>query len=117
MKLTSLIGSLSLAFTGAAAADTAPAETPKRIEISVTTSGFNPDHISVPAKTPLTLVFTRKTDQGCTKSVVLALEDGKKVEYKLPLGKPVEVGVTFPRAGTLTYACNMDMVRGTIVVQ
>ena len=83
----------------------------------MTTHGFDPDAINVPAKKPVTLVFTRKTDQTCTKSVVLTLGDGKKVERELPLDKPVEVAVTFPKAGKLGYTCSMNMTKGIIVVQ
>ncbi len=116
MNLRGLLIPLALTFGAAASADTTPAK-PSRIEIAVTKRGFNPDSISVPAKTPVTLVFTRKTDSTCTKSVVLTLDDGKKVEKELPLDKPVEIAVTFPKAGKLTYACSMDMVKGIIVVQ
>lgn len=105
---------LALVFGGSAFAE-APAT--KRIEIAVTTHGFDPNEINVPAKKPLTLVFTRKTDQTCTKSVVLTLDDGKKIERELPLDKPVEVAVTFPKAGKLGYACSMNMSKGIIVVQ
>jgi hypothetical protein len=33
------------------------------------------------------------------KSVVITLDDGKTLERDLPLDKPVEVTVTFPKAG------------------
>ena len=62
-------------------------------------------------------MVTRKTDQTCAKSVVLTLDDGKTVERDLPLNKPVELAVTFPKAGKLGYACSMDMAKGVIVVQ
>ena len=88
-----------------------------RLDIQVTEKGFEPDAINVPAKKPVTLVFTRKTDSTCTKSVVLKLDDGKKIEKELPLNKAVEIAVTFPKAGRLGYACSMDMNKGTIVVQ
>jgi plastocyanin domain-containing protein len=48
---------------------------------------------------------------------VLTLEDGKQVERDLPLDKPVELAVTFPKAGKLGYACGMNMTKGIIVVQ
>ncbi len=113
MKLLTLV--LPFALAGSALAD-APAKKPTRIEVSVTKRGFDPDSISVPAKTPVTLVFTRKTEQTCTKSVVITLGDGKKLERELPLDKPVEIAVTFPKAGKLGYACSMDMSKGVIVV-
>ena len=115
---------LLVLLTGAALADApAPKEVPKqaaaatRIEISVTKAGFEPGTINVSAKKATTLVFTRKTEQTCTKSVVVQLEDGKKIERELPLDKPVEIAVTFPKAGKLGYACSMDMNKGVIVVQ
>ena len=116
MKIRSLLIPLAFALGGTAAAET-PAKTPSRIAIAVTKRGFEPDNISVPAKKPVTLVFTRKTDATCAKSVVVAIGDGKKVERELPLDKPVELAVTFPKAGKLTYACSMDMVKGAISVQ
>lgn len=87
-----------------------------RFDITVTKDGFTPEDISVPAAKPVTLVFERKTDETCAKQVILDV-DGKKIEKELPLNTPVEVAVTFPKAGKLTYACGMDMEHGTITVQ
>ena len=118
MKISNLLFPIALLVAGSASADTPKtAKDASRIEIAVTKRGFDPDEISVPAKKPVTLVFTRKTDQTCTKSVVLTLEDGKKIERDLPLDKPVEVAVTFPKAGKLGYACSMNMAKNVIVVQ
>jgi plastocyanin domain-containing protein len=117
MKLRNLLFPIAIIFGGAASADAPKAKDPSRIEIAVTKRGFDPDEIKVPANKAVTLVFTRKTDQTCTKSVVLTLQDGNKVERDLPLDKPVELAVTFPKAGKLGYACSMDMAKGIIVVQ
>lgn len=114
MKFSSVM--ILLALAGSALAD-APANNPSRIDVAVTTRGFDPDSITVPANKPLTLVFTRKTDQTCAKTVVVTLDGGKKIERELPLDKPVEIAVTFPKAGKLAYACSMDMSKGVIVVQ
>ena len=112
---------IPLAFISAtASADTAPkknAKDPSRIEITVNKRGFDPGEVHVPANKPLTLVFTRTTEQTCTKSVVLTLDDGKKLERELPLDQAVEVPVTFKKAGNLSYACSMDMTKGIIVVK
>jgi plastocyanin domain-containing protein len=86
-----------------------------RIPISVTEDGFAPARVKVPQGKPVTLVFERKTDKTCAKEIVLEV-GGQKIERALPLDTPVEVVVTFRQAGELTYACGMDMVRGTIVV-
>jgi plastocyanin domain-containing protein len=115
MKLRPLLFPLLIAVAGTASAD-APKPDSSRIAIAVTKRGFDPETISVPARKPVTLVFTRKTDETCTKSIVLTL-DGKKLERALPLDKPVELAVTFPKAGKLSYACSMDMTKGYIVVQ
>lgn len=90
---------------------------PERISIHVTKKGFEPANVTVPAKAPVTLVFQRDTEATCTKSVVIKLGEGKRIERELPLGKPVEIVVTFPVAGTIGYACSMNMNKGTIVVQ
>jgi plastocyanin domain-containing protein len=111
MKLVVLVLSLVVGLTAVAGPG------PRRIEIQVTKRGFDPAEVTVPAKTPVTLVFTRKTEATCAKTVVLTLDDGSKIERALPLDKPVEIAATFPKAGTLGYACTMNMTKGTIVVQ
>ena len=104
------------ALSTSATADPSPAKA-TRIEIHVTEKGFEPASITVPARAPVTLVFQRDTDATCTKSVVIKLDDGKRIERVLPLKTPVEIAVTFPSAGKLGYACSMNMNKGTIVVQ
>jgi plastocyanin domain-containing protein len=94
----------------------APSPAENRIAISVTEKGFDPDNVSVAAGKPVTLVFTRKTDSTCAKEVVIPL-DGQKIEKPLPLNEAVAIEVTFPKAGQVTYACGMDMVKGTVLVQ
>ena len=110
------IGSLALlGFVAVATADTKPL--PRRIEISVTAKGFEPDRVQVSATQPVTLVITRKTDRTCAKRVVIQLGDGKKVEQDLPLDKAVEIPLSFAKKGELRYACAMDMISGVILVQ
>ena len=103
-------------------AATAPATTKSpavasRIQITVTEKGFEPEVVAVPAGTPVALVFERKTEQTCAKDLVLTMDDGKKVERELPLNTPVEILTTFTKAGKLDYACGMDMIKGSILVQ
>ena len=97
-------------------ADKAPPPSGDRIAISVTDKGFEPENVSVPSGKPVTLVFTRKTDSTCAKEVVIPVE-GQKIEKKLPLNEAVAVEVTFPKSGTITYACGMDMLKGVVTVQ
>jgi plastocyanin domain-containing protein len=127
MKTTYLLATVvSVALIGSACADKkkeqpTPAKpvaaSAKRFDVTVTENGFDPDKLTVPAAQPVTLVFTRKTDQTCVKKVILDLGDGKKEERELPLDKPVEIAATFPKAGQLRYACGMDMMSGTLTVQ
>jgi len=114
-KLLALIIPAILA--GSVYADPAP-KSSTRVEVTVTKKGFSPDNITVPAMKPVTLVFTRKTDETCAKSVIVTTgDDKKKIERELPLDKPVEIAVTFPKAGTLSYSCGMGMTSGVISVQ
>ena len=126
--ITTLLASLSLgtacnkdAPTSEPATATAPPTAKPaaldRLEITVTEDGFKPEDVKVPANKPVTLVFTRKTDNTCAKEVVMTMSDGSKIERKLPLNEPVEVATTFPTAGTIGYACGMDMMKGTVTVQ
>lgn len=111
MTMKSLLVVLALA--GVALAD---APTP-RVAITVGRRGFEPGDITVQAKKPVTLVFTRTTDATCAKSVIVVVDDKTTIEKPLPLDKAVEIPVTFPKAGKLSYGCSMDMVKGTITVQ
>ena len=116
MEKLALWMALAMVACTPAAAD-APKHDASRIEITVTKKGFEPDNIKVPAGKPITLVFTRKTEQTCAKEVVVTLAPDKTIERKLPLDQPVEIVATFPKAGTLGYACGMNMTKGVIVVQ
>jgi plastocyanin domain-containing protein len=101
----------------AAPASATAAADPAKVQITVTEKGFEPDTVTVPAAKPVTLVFTRKTDNTCVKEVILTMGDGTKVEKPLPLDTAVEIAATFPKAGKVGYVCGMDMMKGTIVVQ
>ena len=105
-----------LLVVAAAGGRDAHADHPARIDITVTEQGFQPDAIAVPAGKPVALVFVRKTDKTCAKHVRLKVGD-QQIDRDLPLDKPVEIDVTFPKPGKLTYACAMDMVHGTITVE
>jgi len=89
----------------------------QRVSITVSKRGFEPGDITVQAKKPVTLVFTRTTDATCAKSVVVMVDAKTTIEKPLPLDTAVEIPVTFPKAGKLSYGCSMSMVKGTITVQ
>lgn len=58
------------------------------VAITVTDEGFQPERVTVPKGAPVTLVFTRKSDQTCATDVTFA-RLGKS--YPLPLNKSVRV--------------------------
>jgi plastocyanin domain-containing protein len=100
----------------AIAADKAPAAatTARKIEMSVTEDGFVPAEIKVKQGEALALSITRKTDKTCATEIVIR-EYG--INQKLPLGKTVTVNLTAKKAGKVRYACAMDMIAGTLVVE
>ncbi|MBA3501148.1 MAG: cupredoxin domain-containing protein, partial [Deltaproteobacteria bacterium] len=95
-----------------------PAAAPKatRVDIKADANGFAPSRIAVTRGTPVTLAFTRTSDKTCATEVVLVV-DGKRIEKPLPLGKRVEITLTFAKSGSIPFACAMDMHRGTIDVR
>jgi thiol-disulfide isomerase/thioredoxin len=93
------------------------AATMTRVDITVTDAGYTPARISIPKGRPVVLVFTRKSETTCAVDVHFVLPDGTKVDRPLPLGQPVEIPLTIDRAVEIPYACGMNMMRGTLVVQ
>ena len=87
------------------------AEGVRRIDVEANTSGYNPERIAGKPGEKLMLVFKRTVDADCLAQ--LKTPEGKVVD--LPMNKPVEVAVTVPDKGELTFACGMDMFHGTIV--
>ena len=84
------------------------------VAVTVDGKGFHPDRIEATAGEPLKLVVTRTTDETCGTEIVMP---AFAVNQKLPLNEPVEVVVTPTEPGTIAFACGMDMLKGSIVVQ
>lgn len=111
---------LSLSLAGCGEDEAAPAtgseseSAGQRVEVSVGGSGYEPSEVQATAGQPLTLVFTRTTDEGCGQELVIASQD---IRRDLPLNEAVEVTFTPTEAGELRFTCGMDMYDGTIVVQ
>ena len=81
------------------------------VAISITDDGFEPARSVVPKGTPLTLVFTRQTDQTCVTDVTIG-RLGKTVA--LPIHQPVRVELPAGIEDTLSFTCPMDMYRGML---
>jgi len=91
----------------------APPAPPARYEVAITEAGLMPATIRIPAGRPAQIVFTRRTENTCGTDVVFPELD---IHRDLPLDTPVVVALPPQPAGTLTFACDMGMLRGTIIV-
>jgi len=85
-----------------------------RVSVEVGSHGYTPASVNAEAGKPLTLVFTRTTDEGCGDVLVIPSQD---IRRDLPLDEEVAVTFTPSEAGHLRFTCGMDMYDGTIVVQ
>jgi plastocyanin domain-containing protein len=86
----------------------------QRIAIEVTSKGFVPSTIHVKAGEPIVLVVTRRTDRTCAKEIVI---QERKIHRALPLNQAVEVRLKAQEPASLRYACGMNMVAGTLVIE
>ena len=87
---------------------------PAEVQVSVTENGFEPKAVVIKKGQAAVLVITRKTTSTCATEAVFA-ETGKK--YDLPLNQAVRIDLTGASAGTLHYACGMDMEHGTVTIE
>lgn len=86
----------------------------REVQINVTDNGFEPSEIEVKKGENITLVITRKTDQTCATEVVVA---DRGIRADLPLNQAVRVALGPVAGGEISYACGMDMIKGTVVVR
>jgi plastocyanin domain-containing protein len=101
----------------AGCARTAPpaerAESGAVVQVTVDGQGFHPDRIPAKVGEPVTLVVTRTTDETCGTEIVVP---AMAIDRKLPLNEKVEITLTPQARGEIAFACGMDMLKGTIVV-
>ena len=83
-----------------------------RIEIAVTADGFVAMSNRVKVGQPVTLVVTRKVEATCATEIVIK---DYGINQHLPLNQPVEVTFTPTKAGSIRYACGMDMIAGELI--
>lgn len=82
--------------------------------VTVTEASFDPQRITVRAGIPARITFTRTTDKTCATAVVFT---SLNIRRELPLNEPVTIDFTPDEAGEIAFACGMNMLRGTVVVQ
>lgn len=84
------------------------------VQLEVTSEGFVPATVKVRAGRPVKLVVTRKVERTCATEIVIS---EFKIQKPLPVGVPVEVTLTPKKPGAVRFACAMDMIAGTLVVE
>ncbi len=84
------------------------------VKVDIMGAAFTPDHIDLQAGIPAQLIFTRHTDQTCATDVMIPALGIEKTP--LPLHESVTIAFTPTELGSFTFACGMDMVKGTLLV-
>ncbi|MFD8376316.1 heavy metal translocating P-type ATPase [Streptomyces sp. NPDC059688] len=109
-----LIGALSWYFFGPRRAGAARLEGGvQRVEVKVR-GGYSPDLIKVRQGTPVELVFDRQEAGECTSRVVFP---DLKVGAGLPAHTRTTVRLNPERPGSYGFACGMNMIHGTLLVE
>ncbi|MDK1475473.1 heavy metal translocating P-type ATPase [Streptomyces sp. 549] len=85
----------------------------QRLEVTVR-GGYSPDVVKVRQGTPVELVFDRKEAGECTSRVVFP---DLKVGAGLPAHTRTTVRLTPDRPGSFGFACGMNMIHGTLLVE
>ena len=75
---------------------------------------FSPATITVQKGKPVRLHFRRGNERTCATEVVFP---DLNIRRPLPANKTTTVELTPQKAGTLAFACGMNMMRGKLVVQ
>jgi plastocyanin domain-containing protein len=84
------------------------------IEVLVADGVYTPPRIELPAGQSIRLRFLRRDPSPCAEKVVFA---DLGVSADLPVGEPVEIALGTPPPGEHEFTCQMQMYRGTLVVQ
>ena len=85
----------------------------QRLQV-VVKGGYTPDVIVVKRNVPVELDFYRDETNSCTEQVIFG-DFG--ISRMLPAFKTTQIQFTPDRAGTFTFNCGMNMVRGKLIVE
>jgi len=105
MKAILIASMVSLSFFAVAKSS----DSPKNIEISVTSKGFEPNSIDVTPGVPVVLQVTRKTDDTCSQQIQIP---SKEIKVDLPLNKTVKIELGKLEKGEIRFGCGMNMMDG-----
>ena len=82
--------------------------------VVVTERGFEPDRVSLRAGVSASITFLRTTDKTCATEVVFPSLDIKRA---LPLNEAITIEFSPTQTGEIAFACGMNMLKGTVVVE
>ena len=88
--------------------------TPEGIPVRVTSHGFEPASVEIPAGTAVTLAFTRDSTPNCGTEVLFP---ALQIRKALRLGETVLVKLPAQPAGEIRFSCGMGMYRGMIIAR
>lgn len=83
-------------------------------KVVVNEQGFEPSKVMLRAGVAARLTFLRTTDKTCGTEVVLL---SLNIKRTLPLNQPVDIEFMPSKSGEIAFACGMNMLKGTIMVQ
>lgn len=83
--------------------------------IEIGKMGYSAKNIALKEDMPVRLVFTRTVEGGCAFQIQIA--DLGVEATDLPINEPVAIEFTPEESGQYTFACGMDMMKGTLLVK
>jgi hypothetical protein len=86
----------------------------QEVRVAVTEASFDPQRTTLRAGAPARITFTRTSDKTCATAVVF---ESLNIRRELPLNVPVTIEFIPDKAGEIAFACGMNMLHGTVVVQ
>ena len=88
--------------------------TVQNVKITVNEQGYEPAKVTLRAGVQARLTFVRTADKTCGTEVVFP---SLNIKRALPLNEAVVIEFTPATSGDIAFACGMNMLHGSIVVQ
>jgi RND family efflux transporter MFP subunit len=82
--------------------------------VTVTEKGFEPSRVQVRGGASTRITFVRTSDKSCATEVLFP---SLNIKRALPLNEPVVVEFTPSKDREIAFACGMNMLKGSVVVQ